>query len=154
MRALARYGVASLIVLFPFVAHAECPSDKAVAAFVAEFAAKRPSKGFGKELSLADAECARGKVVQALHAVLGRPIGYKAAFTLPAVQKQVATTSPAWGVMFDKMTLKSGATVSANYGASPVYEPELVAVVKDAKLADATTQLEALRHVSDMGGVH
>lgn len=152
MRAVARCSLAIVVVLFPLLAHAECPSNAAVAAFVAEFAAGRPSKGFGKGMSLADAECAQRKVVEALKPILGRPIGYKAGFTIPETQKQVGASGPAWAVMFDRMMLNSGARVPAKYGARPVYEVELVTVVKDAGLADARTSLEALRHVSDVRG--
>ena len=152
MHALVRYGVATAIVLLPLVASAECPDDAAVAAFMADFTAPRPSKGFGKDITLADAECAQRKVVKALHGVLGRPVGYKAGFTNPEGQKKAGTDRPAWGVMFDGMLVKDGARVSARYGATPAYEAELIAVVKDAALADAQTPLEALRHISDVQG--
>src|SRR5687767_10369832 len=111
--ALLRYGTFAVMVLSPWIASAECPDDAAVAAFMADFTAPRPSKGFGRSLSLADAECARGKVVKALHGVLGRPVGYKAAFTNPdpQLQKRLGTDRPAWAVMFDKMLVKDGATV-------------------------------------------
>jgi 2-oxo-hept-3-ene-1,7-dioate hydratase len=152
MPARACVGLVCLIVLSPLVASAECPDDAAVRAFVSDFAAPRLSRGFGQNLSLADAECARGKVVKALRGVLGRPVGYKAAFTNPdpALMKRLGTDRPAWAVMFDKMLLKDGARVPAKYGAVPAYEVEIIAVVKDAAIVHAKTPLEALRYISDV----
>jgi 2-keto-4-pentenoate hydratase len=97
MHALARYGWISVMVLFPVLAHAACPDEAAVAAYLADFKAARVSKGFGSDLTLADAECARAKLVKELPQVLGRVVGYKAAFTNPAVQERVGVKSPAWG---------------------------------------------------------
>lgn len=150
MRTLVRYGLVSMMALSPLVASAECPNAAAVAAFIADFAAVRASKGFGPHMSLADAECARSKVLARLQGLQGRPIGYKAGFTNPDLRKKTGASGPAWGVMFDKMMLKSGARISASYGASPASEAELVLVVKDAALADAATPLDALRHVSEV----
>jgi 2-oxo-hept-3-ene-1,7-dioate hydratase len=121
-----------------------------VAAYVADVRAARVSRGFGDTLSLAEAECARGKLVRELPPVLGPVVGYKAAFTNPASRSRVGLTSPSWGVMFGGMMLESGASVPARFGALPSYEPDLVAVVKDGALASARSPLEALRYLSEV----
>ena len=100
MPAIARYGWVSFIVLFPPLTHAVCPDHQAVTAYVADFQAARLSQGFGTDLSLAEAECARDQLVQELSPVLGRVVGYKAGFTNPALQQRFGVSSPAWGVMF------------------------------------------------------
>jgi 2-keto-4-pentenoate hydratase len=51
--------------------------------------------------------------------------------------------------MFETMMLDSGAKLPATFGARPQYEADVIAVVKDAGLADAKTPLEALQHISD-----
>lgn len=139
--------IGSLLVL-ALPAHAACPDDKAVAAFVADYAVRRASPGFGKDLSMSDAACARGKLVRALPQVMGGVVGYKAAFTSPAVQQRFGVAGPEWGAMFGKMMLASGAKVPAKFGAFPNYEADFVAVVKDARLAEAKTPLEALQSLS------
>lgn len=148
MHTLARYGWVGSILLFPLLTHAACPDAAAVAAYVADFQAARVSRGFGNDLSLADAECAKTKLVQELPLVQGRAVGYKAAFTNPALQQRFGVTSPAWGVMFAKMMVDGGATLPAQFGARPLFEADFVAVVKDPALADARTPLEALEHIS------
>src|SRR5262245_1418897 len=106
MGTLVRYGLVGLIVLSPGLARAACPDDAAVAAFVADFKAARVSKGISNDLSMADAQCYQRKVVKALEGdVLGKRIGYKAAFSHPDVMKRMKVTEPSWAVMLDKSIL-------------------------------------------------
>jgi 2-oxo-hept-3-ene-1,7-dioate hydratase len=150
MQALARYGWVGMIVLFPVLAYGACPDQAAVAGYLADFAAARPSKGLGVDLTLADAECARSKLVKQLPNVLGRVVGYKAGFTNPALQERFGVKGPAWGVMFEKMMVDSGAKLPAKFGARPQYEADFIAVAKGAGLAEARTPLEALQHISEV----
>lgn len=148
MSALARFGWAILIVLVPMLAYAECPNDATVAEFLADFHAGRMSKAFGAVSSLADAECARAKLVRELAKTQGPVVGYKVAVTSPAQQKATGLSAPAWGVMFAKPMMQSGAKVSSKLGAALRYEGDFLVVAKDAGLADAKTPLEALQHVA------
>lgn len=150
MRALMSVTAVGLLLSCSPLAQAACPNQAAIDAYVANFVASRPSKGFGADLSLADAECARGKLVKALPKVLGSVIGYKAGFTGKALQKRFHVPAPAYGVMFAKYMVESGANLPAKFGARPLYEADFVAVVKDAGLADAKTPLEALQHISEV----
>lgn len=131
-------------------ASASCPEPEAVAGYLAEFKAGTPSKGFGKDLSLADAGCARARLVAVLPQMLGRPVGYKAVFTNADSQRRFGVEGPAWGAMFDGMLLASGARLPAGFGAKPRYESDFIVVVKDAGLAEAQTPLEALEHISEL----
>lgn len=151
MRIPSLCGLICLVLVSPGAAIAACPDDAAIAAFVEDFKAARVSDGVGSNLSDADAECARRKVVEALEGeVLGKRIGYKAAFSHPEIMKAMKVSEPSWAVMFDKFMLENGATVPEGFGAETGYEPELVAVVKDAALSDAKTPLEALQHISQV----
>lgn len=123
---------------------ANCPDPAAVAAHVAALAQGRPGPGFGLQLEAGQVDCARAALVRALPAVLGRPVGYKAAFTGEAVQRRFEMQGPAWGVMFDRHLLPSGTSLPAAFGAVPRYEPDLLVEVDSARLADATTPVEAL----------
>jgi 2-oxo-hept-3-ene-1,7-dioate hydratase len=127
---------------------AACPDDAAVAAYLEDFRAARPSRGFGRDISPDDARCARGKLIEALPAVLGRRVGYKAVFTNSESQKRFGVSGPAWGAMFGGMMLFNSTLVYAKYGAKLRYEADFIVVVKDAGLADAESPLEALEHIS------
>ncbi len=126
---------------------ARCPSDAQVAVYVADYLAKRPSKGFAGQLRVSDAHCARAKVVGQLLPALGPVVGYKAAFTNPALQQRFGVSGPDWGAMFGGMLLESGARVPANFGARPLFEADFAVVVKDAGLAYANTPMDALYHI-------
>lgn len=127
---------------------AGCPDAAAIAAYVAEFADQTPSKGFGKSITTAEAECARGRLIAALPPVSGPRIGYKALFTNPDSQKRFGVAGPAWGAMYAGKMVTSGAVVPANFGAKPRYEADFIVVVKDEGLADARNPVEALAHIS------
>lgn len=132
----------------PVVAGAACPDDAAVAAYVADFREGRASAGFGKEITLDEARCARAKLIEALPAVLGERVGYKAVFTTEESQKRFGVAGPSWGAMYAGMMLLNSTLVPANFGAKPRYEADLIVIVKDANLADAQSPLEALEHIT------
>lgn len=131
-------------------AFAACPDDAAISAYVSDFAARRLSKGFGNDLTLADAECAKKKLAQQLPAVLGELVGYKAGFTNVALQQRFGVDSPKWGYMYDRNMVDILAAIPANFGARPMYEADFIVVVKDARLADAKTPLEALGYLESI----
>lgn len=132
----------------PLLASAACPDDAAVAAYLEEFKSAQPSKGFGKDITLEEARCARGRLIDALPSVLGRRVGYKALFTNAESQKRFGVSGPAWGAMYGGFMLFNSTLVHARQGARLHYEPDFIVVVRDAGLADAQSPLEALHHIS------
>jgi 2-keto-4-pentenoate hydratase len=81
---------------------------------------------------------------------MGEVVGYKVAFTGKATQKQLGITTPAFGVLFSEMFLPDGARISSDYGLRPFIEPDLMVVVKDEGLMDATTEIEVAAHLSSV----
>ena len=81
-----RYSLLALI-FFCGAVQAACPDDVAIAAYVNDFNNRKISKGFGNDISLEDAECAKRKLGKLLKTALGEQVGYKAAFTNPALQE-------------------------------------------------------------------
>lgn len=138
------------LVLAALPARAACPDAAAVAAYVDDFIALRASGGFGKDITHADAVCARSALTTALAPMMGPVVGYKAVFTNPESQRRFGVAGPAWGVMYGRMLLPSGVRVPAAFGALPRYEADFIVVVKDPGLADARTPVEALAHVSEL----
>ncbi len=150
MKAVVGSCLAGLACCLPALSLAACPDAADVAAYLADFRAARASKGFGKDIGLADAGCARAGLVARLPQVLGEPVGYKALFTNPDAQRRFGVDGPAWGVMFGGMMLPDGARLPAKFGAIPRFEADFIVVVKDAGLADAETALEALEHIDEL----
>lgn len=126
---------------------AACPDDAAIDAYVADFAKRRPSKGFGNDITLEDAECAKNKLSKKLGLVLGDRIGYKAAFTNPALQQRFGVSGPKWGYMYNRNMVDIVALLPSDFGAFPLYEADMIVEVKDPGLADAKTPLEALKYL-------
>ena len=85
-----------VVGMAPF-ANAACPSDTEIDAYLEDFKQRRASKAFSNDMNVADAECTKQKLAKKLPTVLGSPIGYKAAFTNPAVQQRFGVDGPRWG---------------------------------------------------------
>jgi 2-keto-4-pentenoate hydratase len=57
-------------------------------------------------------------------------------------------SEPVRGQLLAGMLLQDGAAVPASFGARPLYEADLLLVVKDEDINSANTPEEALRHIS------
>jgi 2-keto-4-pentenoate hydratase len=134
--------------MWPLAAGAFCPSAERVNTILRFQDAKEPIRGLRTDLSMADGECGRKRLTERIEAVDNRIVGYKAGLTSRAAQERMGVTSPVRGVLFEKMLLKDGAEVPAKFGARPVYEADLLVVVKDAAIQQAKTQLDVLRSLS------
>ena len=111
--------------VMPDISMAACPSADAINAYMEDFKAVRPSKGIPIE-TMEDAYCMQAELVKRLPDVLGKQVGFKAAFTNPAMHERFKVSGPAYGYMFEKMMLQSGAHVPANFGARPLVEADLL----------------------------
>jgi 2-oxo-hept-3-ene-1,7-dioate hydratase len=127
---------------------AACASDEEVAAFVEAHAAKKPAKALGAGGSMEDAICTQEKVRASLSEKLGPVVGYKAGLTAPATQERFGVSEPVFGVLYRDMMIEDGATVPADFGARPLFEADLILVIGDEGINDATTPEEAIRHIS------
>ena len=141
---IAMFGVLATVP----PAGAACPSHEKVSAIIRAWEAREPVRGLRTDLSMKDAECGRKRLVQKLELALGRVVGYKAGLTNPAVQKRFGVSAPLRGMLLQKMLLDEGQPVPARFGARPVFEADLLVVVKDAAINRARTRLEALRSLS------
>jgi 2-keto-4-pentenoate hydratase len=107
--------------------------------------AKEPVRGLRVDLSMSDGECGRQRLVERLESRENRIVGYKAGLTSRAAQERFGVASPVRGVLLEKMLLADGAEVPADFGARPMFEADLMVVVKDAGIHKAKTHLDVLR---------
>ncbi len=143
----ARSATVMVIVLaLTGIAHAACLSDDAVAKLVAGYPTT-PVTGIPANLSLDDAYCTQAKYVALLEQTMGPPVGYKVGFTGKATQKRFNIPGPAMGVLFAPMFVPDGGTLARDFGHRSLIEPDLMVVVKDAGIMDATTALEVAAHL-------
>ena len=129
-------------------ARADCASDADIAAYVADYLAKTPTKILGVGGTMDDALCTQAKLVKALEPHLGPVIGHKAGLTSKPAQERFKAKEPVRGVLFRDMILEDGATVPKKFGTLPLLEADLLLIVGDAAINDAKTPEEAIRHIS------
>lgn len=125
-----------------------CPDDAAIADLAAKYRALQPVPMPPSTMTVAGGICGRDKFTRLLQKTEGRPIGYKAGLTNTAVQQRFNYPQPMRGTLYRPMILRSGAEIDAKFGARPVFEADLVAVVRSSAIHDAKTPLEALAQVS------
>ena len=122
----------------------------AIRQLTADYLARRPSQSLHAGMTLAESRHAQKSFVKELTPTLGCPVGFKVGLISKAAQAAAGTTSPARGVLLKKMLLKDGAEVSARFGSRPLFEPDLIVVVKDAGINDAKTPLDVAKHLSEI----
>ena len=141
---------AVLIVLFLFLIgnplKAECLSNEKIVEII-NGSPHNPIEGISGDISLEEAYCSQEKYVKILEKSMGKPIGYKVGFTGKATQERFKINTPATGVLFEPMFIKNGSTINRDFGHRTLIEPDLLVVVKDSKIMESTTQLEAAKHL-------
>ena len=137
-------------LFLPAAAGAACPEAAAVDALAADVLAGTPATAIMQGASMEDALCAQGMLVERLSAEMGPPVGYKAGLTSAAVQERFGVSSPVRGVLLEGMMLEDGASVPAAFGARPIFEADLILVVGDAAINEATTPEEVLASLSEV----
>jgi len=148
---MRRLWMCVVVLLLPVVAQAEMPSEGNINAVAEAWLAKKPAPGFGAAMTIAEAAAVQERYNALIARDLGAVVGYKAGLTNPAVQKRFNYDKPIRGTLYEKMILPNASRVPAAYGARPVYEADMMAVVGDAtKLMAAKTPLEALQALKEI----
>ncbi len=138
-----------LAMLIAAPARAACLSDAEVAELFAAWEQRTPAANPVLS-SPADGECSRAKFNKLLQAQLGPPVGYKAGLTNPAVQQRFGYDSPVRGTLYEPMLLPDGATVTAAFGARPLFEADLLVRVSSSAVNSATTPAGVLAGIDQL----
>jgi 2-keto-4-pentenoate hydratase len=111
------------------------------------FLKKAPIPSYDPNMTMDQAMKIQGEFVKAISPSFGKVVGYKAGLTNPNVQKVFGVTAPVRGTLMEKMIMKSGAEVPADFGARPLYEGDLILRVKSDKINRAKTPMDALKQI-------
>ncbi|MEM9214450.1 MAG: hydratase [Cyanobacteria bacterium P01_F01_bin.150] len=103
-----------------------------------------PATEVSEAQAIAYAEYQRDHFILDLLPEFGPIVGYKAALTSPPAQARFGISQPLRGTLLHHMLLDSGATIPSNFGARPLFEPDLMVRVGSAAINNATTRPEAL----------
>ncbi len=140
-------------LLAPAAAGATCPDNEQVARMAEALTSGQPAQPFPGPLSMADAECARDRLVPLLARSFGQPVGYKVGAASQAVQQRFGLSGPIHGVLFDtSIERKSGATVQLTPQLAGLgVEADLLVRVKDEGINTAGRDPVAiLRHLDQV----
>ena len=108
---------------------------------------KMPAPALSPSPALNQAMTIQAEFNQAIMTTFGKVVGYKAGLTNPNVQKIFGVTAPLRGTLMEKMILKSGTTIAANFGARPLYEGDLILRVGSEAINTAVTPMDALKGI-------
>jgi 2-keto-4-pentenoate hydratase len=121
--------------------------SRSVELLTIDYIAKTPHAKSRRLLSLKKAYKAQELFVNSLTPELGTPVGYKVGLTNRRAQQYFNVKEPVRGVLLDWMLMESGATLPYHFGARPMAEGDLLVRVADEAINNATTPMEALRHI-------
>ena len=136
-KSLSKLCLAAVTMFCAQTVSAACLDDATVAKLVEGYPTT-PVTGIAPDISLDDAYCTQAKYVAQLRKSMGEPIGYKVGFTGKPTQERFGIPSPAMGVLFEPMFIPEGGSIAREFGHRPVIEPDLMVVVKDVGIMDAT----------------
>ena len=129
--------------------YAECLSDQKIKEIV-NAAPLSPITGINGDITLEDAYCSQKKYINILKSLNGKPIGYKVGFTGKSTQERFKIKTPATAILFEHMFIKNGSSIDKNFGHRTLIEPDLMMIVKDSGIMNATNAIEASKHISSI----
>lgn len=146
-RTVAAFALALLATATP--AAAACPEVPEVARLAAAILERRTPPPPPMGMSMADAFCARDRLVASLAQPWGDRAGWKVGLTNAAAQARFGVPHPVAGAIFQgTLRARSGAEIPAGFGIIPVVESDLLVRVRDEGVNEAGADPVALlRHL-------
>jgi 2-keto-4-pentenoate hydratase len=129
---------------------AACLTDDQAVAMVDNFLDRKPAVT-PEAMSEADGVCSRTKFNNLIAMHMGKPVGYKAGLTNPAVQKRFNYDKPVRGTLYANMLLDDGASVDAAFGARALFEADLLVRIKNVEgIKNAKTPMDVLNAIDQV----
>jgi 2-keto-4-pentenoate hydratase len=145
-----RRFIIAAAALLPLPAGAACPDVPEVARLAAAVLERRAPPAPPMGMSMADAACARDRLVAVLAQPWGDQVGWKVGLTNPAAQQRFGVPHPVAGAIFHgTLRERSGAELPAAFGIVPAVESDLLVRIADEGVNDAgDDHVALLRHVA------
>jgi 2-keto-4-pentenoate hydratase len=142
-------ALCALAALLPLPLAAACPTVPEVAGLAAAILERRTPPPPRTDLSMADALCARERLVAVLAQPFGDQVGWKVGLTNPAAQQRFGVPHPVAGAIFHgTLRERSGAELPARFGIVPAVESDLLVRIRDEGVNEAGDDPVALlRHI-------
>jgi 2-keto-4-pentenoate hydratase len=115
-----------------------------------DYLAKREAQPFARKFNMAEALRLQKIFVKELEPTLGKPAGYKVGLVSIEAQQRFGVDAPIRGVLLEKMLLTDDADVPTNLFVNPIFEADLIVVVKDKGINKAASVLDVAEHLKEV----
>jgi 2-keto-4-pentenoate hydratase len=126
------------------------PATTTAGQLARDYLATREAQPFARRLTMPEALRVQRDFVKELESTLGPPVGYKVGLVTRAQQERFGVDGPIHGVLLEKMLLRDGDDVLTNRCVHPLFEADLIAVVKDKGINKAASVLDVADHLKDI----
>ncbi len=139
--------LAALLTARP--AQAACPTVPEVARLAAAIIDRRAPPPPRTDLTMADAICARERIVAVFAQPWGDQVGWKVGLANPAAQQRFGVPHPIAGAIFHgTLRERSGAELPLRFGIAPAVASDLLVLIRDEGINEAGEDPVALlRHI-------
>ncbi len=115
-----------------------------------DYLARREARPFSRPASLVDAHWFQQSFLKRLEPTLGKPVGYKVGLVSREAQERFKVQSPVRGVLLEQMLLPNRAGAPPGFGLHPIFEADLIVVVKDKEINDAESLFDVAEHLKEV----
>jgi 2-keto-4-pentenoate hydratase len=115
-----------------------------------EYLARREITPFVRPASFDDAYAFQKSFVKKLEPELGKLVGYKVGLVSREAQERYKINSPVRGVLLEQMLLPNGSGVTPGFALRPIFEADLIVVVKDKEINQAASLFDVADHLKEV----
>ena len=115
-----------------------------------EYLARREITPFVRPDSLDDAHAFQKSFLKRLEPELGKSVGYKVGLVSREAQERYKVSSPVRGVLLEQMLLPNGSGVTPGFALRPMFEADLIVVVKDKEINQAASVFDVADHLKEV----
>ncbi len=115
-----------------------------------EYLARKEITPFVRPGSLDEAHAFQKSFIKRLEPQLGKPVGYKVGLVSREAQERYKINSPIRGVLLDQMLQPNGTGVMPGFALRPIFEADLIVVVKDKEINQAASVFDVADHLKEV----
>jgi 2-oxo-hept-3-ene-1,7-dioate hydratase len=115
-----------------------------------DYLAHREARPITPPSSLLSAWTFQKSFVKRLEPTLGKPVGYKVGLVSREAQERFRVKSPVRGVLLEEMLLPDRSGAPPGFAVRPIFEADLIVVVKDKEINDAASLFEVAEHLKEV----
>lgn len=115
-----------------------------------DYLAVREARPITSPRSLAGAYWFQQSFLKRLQPTLGKPVGYKIGLVSREAQERFKVKSPIRGVLLEQMLLPNRSGAPPGFAVRPLFEADLIVVVKDKEINDAASLFDVAEHLKEV----